>query len=71
MAQGKALTQGVMNSGPVQTRQIHRGGHYDALNQSYSGYQNNQHWFISRVDSNGVDHSAAMNVLSKTLANGN
>ena len=69
MAQGKALTQGVGEQWACPNQANPSTGHYDALNQSYSGYQNNQHWFISRVDSNGVDHSAAMEVLSKTLAN--
>ena len=69
MAPGKALTQNPRYEWSCVTTENPPRGHYDALNQSYSGYQNNQFWYISRVDSNGVDHSAAMEVLSKTLAN--
>ena len=42
-------------------------GSPDAL-ATTSGTQ--QYWHISRVDSNGVDHSSAMNVLSKTIGSG-
>ncbi len=62
MAQGKAMTQRPSDMWSC-------ANHSDALNQPSSyGSPNDQYWFISRVDSNGVDHSAAMEKLSKVLS---
>lgn len=60
MAQGKAVTQMISSIWSCGT-----GGSSNALASSQA---NHQYWFISRVDSNGVDHSAAMEKLSKVLS---
>ena len=60
MAQGKAVTQR-----PASIWSCGSGGSSNALAFSSTSQQ---YWFISRVDSNGVDHSAAMEVLSKVIS---
>ena len=59
MAQGKAVTQR-----PASIWSCGSGGSSNALAFDSTSQQ---YWFISRVDSNGVDHSAAMEVLSKEI----
>ena len=60
MAQGKAVTDMLASIWSCGT-----GGSSNALASSQARYQ---YWVISRVDSNGVDHSAAMEKLSKELS---
>ena len=64
MAQGKAVTQrgaDIWSCDPNQGT----GGSSNALAFNSTSQQ---YWFISRVDSNGVDHSAAMEKLSKVIS---